>query len=111
MNFVDHGMASNWPVNIHHLLGRVAAGGDFGYGGAGAMMAGAKQKQAEAWNQMPAPESAFLGPQFWDRKICMKMNEIGWSVGHGGGGGGYQQRGYSDSGHSTPSPTNFQQVT
>ena len=62
---------------------------------------------------MPAPESAFLGPQLWDRKICMKMNEIGWAVGNssgGGGGGGYQQRGYSDSGHSTPSPTHFQQV-
>ena len=112
MNFVDHGMASNWPVNIHHLLGRVAASGDFGYGGAGAMMGGGKMKQVEAWDQMPTPESAFLGPQLWDRKICMKMNEMGWSVGHSG----YQQRGYSDaahsdSGHSTPSPTNFHQVT
>lgn len=51
MNFVDHGMASHWPVNIHHLLGRVAVGGDFGYGGAGAVMA-SKQKQTEAWNQV-----------------------------------------------------------
>ena len=71
-----------------------------------------KMKQVEAWDQMPTPESAFLGPQLWDRKICMKMNEMGWSVGHSG----YQQRGYSDaahsdSGHSTPSPTNFHQVT
>ena len=105
MNFVDHGMASNWPVNIHHLLGRVAASGDFGYGGAGGMMGGGKMKQVEAWDQMPTPESAFLGPQLWDRKICMKMEEMGWSVGQSG----YQQRGYSDSGDSTPSPTNFHQ--
>ena len=75
------------------------------------MMGGGKMKQVEAWDQMPTPESAFLGPQLWDRKICMKMNEMGWSVRHSG----YQQRGYSDaahsdSGHSTPSPTNFHQV-
>ena len=58
MNFVDYG--SNWPVNIHHLLGRVAVGGDFGYGGAGAVMAN-KQKQTEAWNQvMPASDWLLL---------------------------------------------------
>ena len=95
-------MGSHWPVNIHHLLGRVAAGGDFSYGGPTMGGGAQKHKQVESWDQGPAPESAFLGPQLWDRKICMKMNEIGWSVGHGG----YPQ--YADS--NTPSPPQFQQV-
>ena len=102
MNFVEPGMGSHWPVNIHHLLGRVAAGGDFSYGGPSMGGGAQKHKQVESWDQGPAPESAFLGPQLWDRKICMKMNEIGWSVGHGG----YPQ--YADS--NTPSPPQFQQV-
>ena len=57
------------------------------------------------WDHAPSAEAAFLGPQFWDKKISMKMfnNEFGWSQS--------QQGRYSqgfDSDHSSPSPPHFE---
>ena len=73
-----------------------------------------KMRSMQTWDQAPVPETAFLGPHFWDKKLSMKMfNESGCSDGHGGGGGGGGGGGYSNKAFSTdsesPSPPHFQQ--
>ena len=63
----------------------------------------------------PAPETAFLGPQIWDKKLPMKVfnHEPGWPQQqhqHHGVGGGYHSAG-RDSNDSTPSPPRYIEVS
>ena len=63
----------------------------------------------------PAPETAFLGPQIWDKKLPMKVfnQEPGWPQQqhpHHGVGGGYHSAG-RDSNDSTPSPPRYIEVS
>ena len=68
-----------------------------------------KMRNMQSWDQAPGPETAFLGPQFWDKKLSMKVfnNEVGGSnVPAGGGGGEYNNKTFST---DSPSPPHFQQ--
>jgi len=104
-------MTTGWPVNLQHLLGRVdlwsGAGAQYHHGGgAGGGVHHHKEKMIDHWEQAPSAEAAFLGPQFWDKKISMKMfnNEFGWSQSQQNR---YSQGGF-DSDHSSPSPPHIE---
>ena len=99
--FPESSMA-NWPMNLQHLLGRVDLLQSQQYH-QGGPMDHLKHKMMDSWDQVPAPEAAFLGPQLWDKKISMKMfnNDSMACSPHA-----YNQRGYD----SSPSPPRFQQV-
>ena len=93
-------------LNLQYLIGKVD------------WLAGqeeeAKMRNMQTWDQDPFPETAFLGPHFWDKKLSMKMfnNEMGSSDvrgvgGAGGAGGGYINKALSSESES-PSPPHFQ---
>ena len=100
--FPEASMA-NWPMNLQHLLGRVdLLSQSHQYSHHHGPMDHIKHKMMDSWDQAPAPETAFLGPQLWDKKISMKMfNNDSMCSPHA-----YNQRGYD----SSPSPPRFQQV-
>ena len=76
-------------LNLQYLIGKVD------------WLAGqeeeAKMRNMQTWDQDPFPETAFLGPHFWDKKLSMKMfnNEMGSSDvrGVGGAGGAVHEKG------------------
>ena len=88
-------------LNLQYLIGKVD------------WLAGqeeeAKMRNMQTWDQAPVPETAFLGPHFWDKKLSMKMfnNDMGSSDVRGGGGGGYINKAFSSVSES-PSPPHFQ---
>ena len=71
-----------WPgLALHQLLGRV----DLRLPDEQEEMG--KQKTVESWGAAPPPESAWLGPQIWDRRLTMKTLELEaeWVAGGAGG--------------------------
>ena len=72
MTYESSGLAGpGWPgLALHQLLGRVDLRLPDEQEGVG------KQKAVEGWGAAPPPESAWLGPQIWDRRITMKTLEL-----------------------------------
>jgi len=89
---------NGWPgLTLRQLLGKVDlfAGNRWGHG-----EPGGKAKELEDWGTSPTPQSAFLGPQIWDKKISMSAieNEMGWNQ-------GYNQQQRFNIENETPSPS------
>jgi|ERR1712012_755762 len=91
-----YGDGGQWSQHLHQIFGQPPM-----------------HDKEKVWGG-PAPETAFLGPQIWEKKLPMKVfnQEPGWPQQHQhhGVGGGYHSAG-RDSNDSTPSPPRYIEVS
>ena len=93
----DHDPMAGWPgINLQYLLGKVDLLSNHQEEGQ------CKVRNLQNWDQDHHLESAFLGPEFWDKKVSIKMCESEMS----GSSSGYRM---GETSSESPSPPHFQQ--